>query len=285
MSARYVGKTSLQLGRLGLGVAPLGNLYSNVTDQDAADTLAATSRGGIGWFDAAPFYGYGLAEKRLGAHLCRSSDPKPVVSTKVGRCLRPRTDQSRCAYFAGELEHEAFFDYSADGIVRSYDDSLERLKIERTQILLLHDVDRVHHAPSHRPLVKQLLDVALPTLNRLKEQGRIDAIGIGVCDWEVGFELLASADFDCVLLAGRYTLLDQSAFSSGFLDACTRRQVSVLAAGVFNSGFLWLVETTISTSLPPTSCSRDGRSYSRYAADTMSTLPARRLHWPCHTPT
>jgi len=136
------------------------------------------------------------------------------------------------------LDNELIFDYSADGIRRSYDESLTRLNLERVEILLLHDIDRRNHSTNHRALVKQVLDEALPSLARLKDEGRVDAIGIGVCTWEIGFELLASADIDCVLLAGRYTLLDQSAFTSGFLDTCARRHISVLNAGVFNSGIL-----------------------------------------------
>jgi D-threo-aldose 1-dehydrogenase len=130
------------------------------------------------------------------------------------------------------------FDYSRDGIQRSYDDSLRRLGVERVELLLLHDVDRLTHPAGHRALVQQLLDESLPALNQLKEEGRIDAIGLGINEWDVGYEILANADVDCVLLAGRFTLLNHTAFSSGFLDACRRRHVSVLAAGIFNSGFL-----------------------------------------------
>jgi D-threo-aldose 1-dehydrogenase len=130
------------------------------------------------------------------------------------------------------------FDYSRAGIERSYDESLRRLGVDRVQILLLHDADRLHHPGRHRTVVKQLLDEALPTLHRLKADGRVDAIGLGIGEWDIGYELLANAEIDCVLLAGRYTLLDHSAYSSGFLDACARRGVGVLAGGVFNSGFL-----------------------------------------------
>jgi len=235
---RSVGKTRLSLGPLGLGVAPLGNLYSRVSDEDAAATLAAAERSGIHWFDVAPLYGLGLAEQRLGRFLTQSNDARRIVSTKVGRVLEPSSETQTHDHFIEPLNFTPRFDYSRAGIERAYDESLRRLGVDRVQMLLLHDVDRLSHASGHRALVKQLLDEALPALHRLKTQGRVDAIGLGVCEWDIGYEILASAEIDCILLAGRYTLLDHTAFTSGFLDACARRQVSVLAAGVLNSGFL-----------------------------------------------
>jgi D-threo-aldose 1-dehydrogenase len=130
------------------------------------------------------------------------------------------------------------FDYTSAGIERAYADSLHRLGVDRVQLLLLHDVDRFTHPQGHRAFVEGLLKDALPTLRRLKAEGSIDAFGLGINEWDVGYEILASTHIDCVLLAGRYTLLDSTAFTSGFLDACARRGVAVLAGGVFNSGFL-----------------------------------------------
>jgi D-threo-aldose 1-dehydrogenase len=226
------------LGPLGLGLAPLGNLYSEVSDADVPATLAAARQQGIQWFDVAPLYGYGLAEVRLGRYLKDSPAPLPCVSTKVGRVLEPATTTPAHAHFVSPLKFQPAFDYSAAGIERSYIESLRRLGLERVPVLLLHDVDRTTHAARHRSVIKQVLEESLPTLNRLKSEGRIDAMGLGVNEWDVGYEILASADLDCVLIAGRYTLLDASGFTSGFLDACARRGVAVLAGGVFNSGFL-----------------------------------------------
>jgi D-threo-aldose 1-dehydrogenase len=237
-SRRRLGSSSVEVGPLGLGVAPLGNLYSEVNDTDAHATLAKAEEVGVRWLDVAPLYGLGLAEERLGTYLRQASKVPRIMSTKVGRVLRPVSSRPTHAQFVSTLSNVAGFDYSRLGIERSYQQSLERLGVDRVQILLLHDVDRTTHGTSHRQLVKQLLDESLPTLHRLKAEGRVDAIGIGVNSWEVGFEILASAQIDCVLLAGRYTLLDHSAFTSGFLDACGRRRVSVMAGGVFNSGFL-----------------------------------------------
>jgi D-threo-aldose 1-dehydrogenase len=217
----------------------LGNLYAPVSDADADTTLAAAEPCNFSWFDVAPLYGYGLAEERLGRFLRQPSSRTPrIVATKVGRVLEPASSAQPHEHFVSPLSYRPVFDYSRAGIERSYDESLRRLGVDRVQILLLHDVDRLHHPGRHRTIVKQLLDEALPALHRLKADGRVDAIGLGIGEWDIGYELLASAEIDCVLLAGRYTLLDHSAYSSGFLDACARRGVGVLAGGVFNSGFL-----------------------------------------------
>jgi len=235
---RTIGDSALELGPIGLGVAPLGNLFSQVSDADAQGTLATARQHGIRWFDVAPLYGHGLAEERLGRYLRQSHGPRPIISTKVGRVLEPCTTAQPPAHFVAPSNFQPVFDYSRRGIERSYKDSLRRLGLERVQILFLHDVDRLSHPINHRSLVRQLLDEALPTLRELKEQGRVDAIGLGIDEWDIGYEILASTPLDCVLLAGRYTLLDQTAFSSGFLESCARQGVAVLAGGVFNSGFL-----------------------------------------------
>jgi len=233
-----LGSSALNLGPVGLGVAPLGNLYAGVSDTDADATLAAAERCGFSWFDVAPLYGYGLAEERLGHFLKESGDAGKIVATKVGRVLEPTSRSEIHEHFVSPLPNRPVFDYSAGGIERSYEESLRRLGLDRVQILLLHDIDRAHHPLQHRALVQQILDEALPMLQRLKADGRVDAIGLGISTWDIGYEILANTEIDCVLLAGRYTLLDQTAFSSGFLDACSRRGVGIIAGGVFNSGFL-----------------------------------------------
>jgi D-threo-aldose 1-dehydrogenase len=233
-----LGSTNLRVGGLGLGVAPLGNLYAPVSDEDALDTLAAAERVGFSWFDVAPLYGFGLAEERLGRFLRQSKSGRRPLSTKVGRVLVPTDHPPAQAEFVSASPNEPVFDYTRAGIERSYQDSLQRLGVDRVQILLLHDVDRMSHPSGHRQLVRDLLREGLPALQRLKAEGAVDAIGLGINEWDVGYEILASSEIDCVLLAGRYTLLDTTAFASGFLDTCARRGVSVLAGGVFNSGFL-----------------------------------------------
>lgn len=236
--SRPLGSTNLTVGGLGLGVAPLGNLFTAVSEADAQDTLTAAERLGISWFDVAPYYGFGLAETRLGQFLRQSKITRRTISTKVGRILLPTDRPPVHPQYVGASPNQPVFDYTRVGIVRSYQDSLTRLGVDRVQILLLHDVDRLTHRCAHRKLVRELLREGLPALQRLKAEGAVDAIGLGINEWDIGYEIIASAEIDCVLLAGRYTLLDKTAFTSGFLDTCVRRGVSVLAGGVFNSGFL-----------------------------------------------
>jgi D-threo-aldose 1-dehydrogenase len=235
---RPLGSTRLTIGRLGLGVAPLGNLYEPVSDQEAQVTLAAAERFGFSWFDVAPYYGFGLAEARLGRFLRGSTGAPRLISSKVGRILQPADRAPVHEQYVEPLSNQPVFDYSGAGIERSYRDSLGRLGVDRVQLLLLHDIDRLTHPHGHRSLVRQVLEEAIPTMERLKAEGAVDAIGLGLNEWDVGYEVLATVQLDCVLLAGRYTLLDTTALASGFLDACARRGVAVLAGGVFNSGFL-----------------------------------------------
>src|SRR6185312_2650294 len=237
-SSAPLGSTNLTVGGLGLGVAPLGNLFTPVSDADAQETLTAAERLGISWFDVAPYYGFGLAEARLGQFLQKSKPVGRTISTKVGRVLLPTDRPPAHPQYVAACPNQPVFDYTRAGIERSYRDSLKRLGVDRVQVLLLHDVDRVSHPHGHRQLVRDLLREGLPALQRLKASGAVDAIGLGINEWDIGYEIVASAEIDCVLLAGRYTLLDNTAFASGFLDTCARRGVSVLAGGVFNSGFL-----------------------------------------------
>ena len=227
-----------RLGNTALTIGPLGNLYTAVSETDAEATLASTELNSIRWFDVAPLYGYGLAEERLGRYLRRAPSKHRIISTKVGGLLEPAPTAPNDPHFVAPLAYRPVFNYSREGIERSYEKSLGRLGLDRVDILLLHDVDRLTHTVGHRALVRLLLDEALPTLQRLKNEGRVTAIGLGINEWDIGYEILASAEIDCVLLAGRFTLLDHTAFVSGFLDTCARRSMSVLAGGVFNSGFL-----------------------------------------------
>ena len=236
--SRALGSTDLRIGRLGLGVAPLGNLYAEVSETQAQGTLSAAARAGIRWFDVAPYYGFGLAEERLGRFLQGEPGTPRLISTKVGRVLQPSVVAPSHEQFVAPAANQPVFDYTSAGIERAHADSLRRLGVDRVQVLLLHDVDRLTHPHGHRALVDGLLKDGLPYLRRLKGEGVMDAFGLGGNEWDIGYEILASTTIDCVLLAGRYTLLDSTALTSGFLDTCARRGVAVLAGGVFNSGFL-----------------------------------------------
>jgi D-threo-aldose 1-dehydrogenase len=197
--------------RLGLGCAPLGGLYTPVTEEDARATVDAAWDAGIRFFDVAPFYGEGLSERRLGAALADRPRDEYVLSTKVGRLI---------------VDGEAVFDFSRDGVLRSLEESLERLRLDRVDVLLVHDPE------DH---MEQALREALPAVRELREQGVVGAIGAGM-NFPEPLLRIAREDVDCVLMAGRYTLLDRSGL--GLLDECAQLGVDVIAAGVFNSGIL-----------------------------------------------
>jgi D-threo-aldose 1-dehydrogenase len=198
---------------LGLGCAPLGGLYSPVSEDDARATIDRAWELGLRAFDTAPLYGSGLSEQRVGAALRERPRHQFILSTKVGRLLR-----------AGE----PVFDFSYDGALRSLEESLERLGLDRVDVVLIHDPD--DHADD-------ALAGAYPALERLRAEGVVGAIGVGMNQWEIPARFVRETDIDCVLLAGRYTLLDRSG-ERELLPLCAERNVDVIAAGVFNSGVL-----------------------------------------------
>jgi len=216
-------------GSLVFGGAAIGGLYAPVSDEAAAATLQSAWDAGIRAFDTAPHYGAGLSEQRIGRFLAGCPRAEFVVSTKVGRLLVPADGPVDGAeQFYGTPAFSRVRDYSADGTLRSLDDSLRRLRLDRTDIALIHDPDD-HMA--------EALDGAYPALARLRADGTVGAIGVGVNSASVAEWFVARCDLDCVLVAGRYTLLDDSAAASLF-PLCLARGVQVLAAGVFNSGIL-----------------------------------------------
>ncbi len=234
-------KERLSLSLLGFGGAPLGNLYAAVSEDAAEATLAAAWDAGIRMFDSSPFYGLGLSEERFGRGLSRRPRDAYVLSTKIGRVL------SDCA--PGEVPQTAFvepaqrtfrFDYSYDGVMRSHEDSLKRLKVDRIDILLVHDIDVWTHGSQDEAdrRIKEFFDLGgYRALDELRAAGAVKAIGAGVNEWEVCETLLGLGDFDCFLLAGRYTLLEQEALDS-FLPLCEKRDVGIILGGPFNSGIL-----------------------------------------------
>ncbi len=212
-----------------LGGAAIGGLYAPVSDDAAAQTLGAAWEAGIRAFDTAPHYGVGLSERRLGDFLAGRPRGEFIVSTKVGRLLVPATGPVDGAEeFYGTTPLTRVLDYSRDGVLRSLEDSLRRLRLDRVDIALIHDPD---------DFMGVALDDAYPALADLRSQGVVGAIGAGMNSAAPLTWLVERCDLDCVLVAGRYTLLDDSAADSLF-PLCLRRGVAVLAAGVFNSGIL-----------------------------------------------
>jgi D-threo-aldose 1-dehydrogenase len=211
--------------RVGLGTAPLGNMYAALTEADAEATVTAAWDAGIRFFDTAPFYGHGLAEARLGRVLQRYPRTEFLLSSKVGRVLEP--GDADPGIFRVPRGLTPRFDYSRDGVLRSIDATLERTGLDRIDIALVHDPD------AHE---QEALDGAFPTLVELREAGVVRAIGAGMNQHEMLRRFVEAVDLDCVLLAGRYSLLDRS--GAPLLDACAARGVGVILGGVFNSGVL-----------------------------------------------
>ncbi|MBL8688320.1 MAG: aldo/keto reductase [Rhodospirillaceae bacterium] len=234
---RRLGRSTVEVTRLGFGGAPLGNLFSVVAENAAEAALDAAWNAGWRYFDTAPLYGHGLGERRIGAFL--KSKPRDAyrLSTKVGRLLEPQTGKVDGGAYVDVPNLAPVYDYSRDGTLRSVEASLERLGIGRIDILLIHDIDRFTHRDDQPHRFKEAMDGAYPALADLRSKGVVGAIGLGVNDWRVAEDVARIADIDCVLLAGRYTLLEQEALAS-FLPLCVEKQVSVIAGGVFNSGIL-----------------------------------------------
>jgi D-threo-aldose 1-dehydrogenase len=231
--------TGLELPRLGMGAAGIGNLYAPVSDADAFATVTAAWRGGMRYFDTAPHYGFGLSEQRLGAALA-DLDPagEAIVSTKVGRLLDPVASPARERHgFVDGAPFEPRFDYGRDAVLRSMDHSLQRLRRDRINLLLAHDLGSLTHGEDADAHMRSFLDGGYAAMRELKEQGAIDAIGIGVNETAVCEFLLARIDLDFILLAGRYTLLDRSAAERVF-PLCLEKGVRVIAGGPYNSGIL-----------------------------------------------
>ncbi|MEO6467895.1 MAG: aldo/keto reductase [Acidimicrobiia bacterium] len=214
--------------RLGLGTAPLGNLFSTVTDADADATFDAAWDAGIRFFDTAPLYGHGLAERRLGRALTTRPRDEYVVATKIGRLLRTSSRSRTSTIFVDVPDVEAVFAYSRDDTLRSIEESLERLGLDRVDVVHVHDPDD-HEADA--------MTGAFPALIELRDQGVIGAVGAGMNQWEMLDRFVQRVDLDCVLLAGRYTLLDRSG-ADVLLPRCAERKVGVVIGGVFNSGLL-----------------------------------------------
>lgn len=236
-----LGNGGVTFTELGFGAAPLGNLYQAVSETDAQATMQAAWDGGVRCYDTAPLYGLGLSETRLNPFLRGKPREDYVLSTKVGRLLRVCAPEQRTALgkFFDTPNRRQVYDYSHDGVLRSFEASLERLGVDRIDVLLVHDLDIYTHgskAESDRRIAR-FMGSGYDALVRLRDEGVIRAFGAGVNEWQVCQTLLEQGDFDLFLLAGRYTLLEQEALTS-FLPLCTARGVGILLGGPYNSGIL-----------------------------------------------
>lgn len=226
LSTAPIGRTTVAATRLGLGTAPLGGWPTAITHEDAVATIAGAWDLGIRYFDTAPFYGYGQSERLVGEVLSSKARDQFILGTKVGRLLVP--DEEEPAFFQGDHHLRPRTDYSADGARRSLEESLERLGMDRVDVVLVHDPD------DH---LDEALDGAFVALAEMRAEGTIGAIGAGM-NWSEPLAYLARrVDVDCVLLAGRYTLFEQDALDE-LLPLAEERGFSIVAGGVFNSGLL-----------------------------------------------
>lgn len=234
-----IGKTKAALPPLGFGGASVGNLYRAISDAQAFETLAQSLEHGIRYIDTAPRYGHGLSEVRIGKFLSQDTGPRPILSTKVGRLLVPAgDDEIEDCGFADPLPFNPVYDYSYDGILKSFDASCERVGVDKFDILYMHDIGRATHGDdAHPALFAQAMDGGFKAMDKLKSDGRVKAIGLGVNESGVCQESFAHADFDVFMLAGRYTLLEQEPLDTLFPE-CARRGVSIVNASPFNSGLL-----------------------------------------------
>ena len=223
-----LGRTELDVSELSLGTAPLGNLFTAVTDDDAEAAIQAAWDAGVRFFDTAPLYGHGLAEMRLGRFLRRRPRDSFTVATKVGRLLRAGAPPEPGQAYVEVPPVNPTFDFSFDATLRSLEESLERLGLDRVDILHIHDPDD-HY--------EEAIKGAYPALDRLRAEGVIGAVSAGMNQSAMLARFAREGDFDCFLLAGRYTLLDQAAMAD-LMPLAEERGIAIIAAGVFNSGVL-----------------------------------------------
>lgn len=234
-----LGRTGLQVSALGFGAAPLGDLYAELDDSAAVAAVEHALASGMNLLDTAPLYGHGLSEHRCGTAIRRHGRAGVVLSTKVGRWMDPAAGPGgERSNFRGGLPHGAVVDYSFDGTMRSVEQSLLRLGTDRIDILLIHDVDVwTHGAEAVEARFREAMEGAYPALDRLRREGRVGAIGVGVNEAEMCLRFAGAGDFDVMLLAGRYSLLEQPALEH-FLPLAQRKGIGVMLGGVFNSGIL-----------------------------------------------
>lgn len=223
---------------LGLGGAALGNLFTAISDDAAEAVIAAALQAGCRTFDTAPHYGNGLSEQRFGNVLRGVPRDSFVLSTKVGRVLVPDANAARAQNsYVDVLPFHQRWDYSAAGVRRSVEDSLQRLGLARLDMAYVHDCDAACHGDAYPQVLRQVIDEALPELRRMQGEGLLRHIGLGVNDVQVCLDVLREADLDGLLLAGRYSLLDHAALPD-LLPLCAERGVRIALGGVFNSGIL-----------------------------------------------
>ncbi|MCP3723969.1 aldo/keto reductase [Paraburkholderia sp. CNPSo 3272] len=236
---RILPRSGLELTALGLGCSQLGGLYRPISWAESEALVDAAWSAGLRYFDTAPYYGYTLSERRVGQALASRAREAFSLSSKVGRLMHPDAGvRPGDDGWAEPLPFRPLFDYTYGGVMRSYEDSLQRLGTSRIDILYVHDIGAMTHGDRHPYYWAQLTDGGgFRALTQLRESGAVRAVGLGVNEWEVVVDAMNELPLDVVLLAGRYTLLEQTALDP-LLEACLRTETAVVVGGVFNSGVL-----------------------------------------------
>lgn len=234
---RQVGSTNLQATAIGYGSAVLGNRFRPLAEEHCRQLVDHSWDNGVRLFDTAPMYGHGLAENRLGTALRSRPRAAYALATKVGRLLRPMPDIQPDTMWSNIPPMGITYDYSYDGAMRSIDDSLQRMLTDRIDIAFIHDCDRYGHGANQPAVFEEAMNGAARALFKLRDQGVLGAVGVGVNEADVCVAAVDRGGFDCVLLAGRYTLLDHRSLDD-LMPLAAAQRISVILGGIFNSGIL-----------------------------------------------
>lgn len=284
MDFRKLPRVDLALTAMGLGCSQMGGLYRATSAQDVTDVFTCAWNAGVRYFDTSPYYGYTRSEHRLGALLAECPRDSFVVSSKVGRLMRP--DPSVAPgddNWAIPYPFRPHYDYSYGGVMRSFEDSLQRMGLARLDVLFVHDIGRMTHGEKHAHYWQQLTTGGgFRALAELRQNGQVTAIGLGVNEWEVVRDSMLEIDLDLTMLAGRYTLLEQTCLTP-LLDTCVERGNAIVIAGVFNSGIL-AGNTKFDYSEAPAEVIDRVRALHSACVEFSVPLPAAALQFPMAHP-
>ena len=276
MEKRQVGQTGLMIDTLGLGGAPLGGNFIDIDYRQAAELIETAKQAGIGYFDTAPWYGFGRSERVMG-DLLRHTDY--ILSDKVGRLLKPGpVDNPSDFGMVDPLPFHVVYDYGYDGIMRAFEDNLQRLGLDRIDILLAHDIGTFTHGDENERHFRDLAEGGYRAMDEIRRAGHVKAIGLGVNENAVCMDALGIGSWDVFLLAGRYTLLEQTPLAELF-PACRDAGTSIICGGPFNSGVL-VGREMWNYAKAPTEVVDKVRKIGAIADEYGVTLPAAALQFP-----